>query len=313
MKKVIIIGIFIIVLLTLACDKNKDIKEQDKSKEASYVISEEEHIYSRKMKQDILCIMLAYPSFIKDLEVNKDKVFLVLKSGRKILYDDKIKKTYEAKLNNSDIQDMLEQIYPKEHIKQISEKNFDPGRFRVYGLLKEVYGESKGQIQKNLINTKGGQFNKENNCAKSLINTMNELIPLAKNHRSIGSCLYPMSGTFCYRTIAGTSRLSPHSFGIAIDLARDNRDYWKWASEKQGNSRLKTYSQELVKIFEKNGFIWGGKWNHFDILHFEYRPEIILKSKYFSQDDNNGSWYKAIDYTQDNIKEYIGIIEKKLK
>jgi D-alanyl-D-alanine carboxypeptidase len=33
--------------------------------------------------------------------------------------------------------------------------------------------------------------------------------------------------------------------------------------------------QEIVSIFEKHGFIWGGKWNHFDTMHFEYRPELL--------------------------------------
>jgi hypothetical protein len=31
----------------------------------------------------------------------------------------------------------------------------------------------------------------------------------------------------------------------------------------------------LIKIFEKYGFIWGGKWNHYDTMHFEYRPELL--------------------------------------
>jgi hypothetical protein len=33
--------------------------------------------------------------------------------------------------------------------------------------------------------------------------------------------------------------------------------------------------QEVVAIFEKRGFIWGGKWYHFDTMHFEYRPELL--------------------------------------
>jgi hypothetical protein len=30
-----------------------------------------------------------------------------------------------------------------------------------------------------------------------------------------------------------------------------------------------------VDIFERHGFIWGGKWGHFDTMHFEYRPELL--------------------------------------
>jgi hypothetical protein len=32
-------------------------------------------------------------------------------------------------------------------------------------------------------------------------------------------------------------------------------------------------SRERVEIFERHGFIWGGKWYHYDTMHFEYRPE----------------------------------------
>ncbi|MEJ2663631.1 MAG: M15 family metallopeptidase, partial [Spirochaetia bacterium] len=28
--------------------------------------------------------------------------------------------------------------------------------------------------------------------------------------------------------------------------------------------------------FEKYGFIWGGKWYHYDTMHFEYRPELLV-------------------------------------
>ena len=32
----------------------------------------------------------------------------------------------------------------------------------------------------------------------------------------------------------------------------------------------------VVEIFERHGFIWGGKWFHYDTMHFEYRPELLL-------------------------------------
>ena len=32
---------------------------------------------------------------------------------------------------------------------------------------------------------------------------------------------------------------------------------------------------QIVRIFEKHGFIWGGFWYHFDTMHFEYRPELL--------------------------------------
>jgi hypothetical protein len=32
---------------------------------------------------------------------------------------------------------------------------------------------------------------------------------------------------------------------------------------------------EIVAGFERHGFIWGGRWAHFDTMHFKYRPELL--------------------------------------
>jgi hypothetical protein len=48
--------------------------------------------------------------------------------------------------------------------------------------------------------------------------------------------------------------------------------------------QLETFSRrswpsEIIEAIERHGFIWGGKWWHFDTMHFEYRPEIIAYAK----------------------------------
>ncbi|MFN3146838.1 MAG: M15 family metallopeptidase [Paracoccaceae bacterium] len=88
-------------------------------------------------------------------------------------------------------------------------------------------------------------------------------------------------GSFNWRTIAGTDRLSVHSFGIAVDLNTDLGGYWRWSGATPGavaayDNRM---PEPLVAAFERYGFIWGGKWHHFDGMHFEYRPELILYSR----------------------------------
>ncbi|MGH4137684.1 M15 family metallopeptidase [Clostridium sp.] len=274
--------------------------------------------YNVTLKQDLLCLIVAYPEYISNIEENNGFVYLIMKSGKKILYDDKVKKNSQGKLSNPDLQDTLEQLYPLSPSKSIMEADFDPGRLRCYGLLSEVYGTSKQAIESKLTNVKVGytnyQFNGNNAAAKSLQAVMKELMPLSKENQNVRKCLFPCSGTFNYRVISGTSRLSPHAFGIAIDLASDKRDYWKWASKDAGEKRLLSYSSELVEIFENNGFIWGGKWSHFDILHFEYRPEFILKTRYFR--DNIGfkkSWYDGAPLQQLDIKNAIEKIDSLIK
>ena len=138
-------------------------------------------------------------------------------------------------------------------------------------------------------------------------------MPLAKTNNAAAALLYPACGTYNYRLVSGTGRLSPHSYGIAIDLKSDRKDYWKWSSPEDGTKRVNQYPKELVEAFEKNNFVWGGKWGHFDILHFEYRPEIILKAKYFGNfKDDNTCWYDGCPSDDEYTKNCIELIDQKL-
>jgi hypothetical protein len=94
-----------------------------------------------------------------------------------------------------------------------------------------------------------------------------------------------MSG-WSWRNIAGTNTLSLHSFGIALDILPFNfngkHSYWRW-TRAQNKEWFEVSVEErymppksFVSLFEKYGFLWGGKWFYFDTLHFEYRPEIFL-------------------------------------
>ncbi|MBZ4647094.1 MAG: family metallopeptidase [Clostridia bacterium] len=259
MKKITIFVMLLCLFAVAGCEEKEtmqNIASMD-SRTASYDVT---------MKRDLLCLMMAYPEYITDVkrEIN-GSVYVIMKSGKRILYDDKKEKNHNEKLANADLQDMMEQIYPLSDITNLMAEDFDPGRARVYALLKEVYGGSKGQVEKNLIPVKVGyknySFNRNNKAAEALQSVMKELVLLTEKRQDIRSCVFPASGTFNYRVIAGTNQLSAHSFGIAIDLASDKRDYWKWTSRKEGERRLNSYPREIVQIFEKNNFIWGGKWD----------------------------------------------------
>lgn len=269
-----------------------------------------------KMKQHILCIMMAYPDYVTDLKLDEnDRVYLILKSGKEILYDDGVSKSPEEKMLNPDLEDMMEPIYPLGPVDKLMDLNHDPGRIRIYPLLKEVYGESKNEIEQNLdvISTSYGnlRFNRNNNASLALKAVMDELIPLAQSRPDIKAYVAPYSGTFYYRNISGTKLLSAHSFGIAIDLVYNRKDYWKWASREEGQKRLESYPKEIVEIFEKNNFIWGGKWGHFDLFHFEYRPEIIMMSRFFGNRNNEPQfWYNGAPVDNDEVKSYIKKIDE---
>jgi hypothetical protein len=89
--------------------------------------------------------------------------------------------------------------------------------------------------------------------------------------------LVPSAGAFNWRTIAGTRRLSVHSFGAAVDISTKHANYWRWDGHRAGDAIAyrNEIPMEIVAIFEKHCFIWGGRWYHYDTMHFEYRPELL--------------------------------------
>lgn len=308
MKKLFICG-FIILTILLTPFNDISVFADDKR--------ENSDTYNIKMKQDILTLMMAYPDYITRIEKSEDgKVFIVTTSGKKILYDDKQTKDFNGKMDNADLQDILEDIYPLSMLDKLLDINRDPGRFRNYNLLNEVYGSSEKLVSSNLVGVpspyKSYQFNKNNGAAESLKNAMEELKQLAQGNGAISALINPVNGTFNYRVISGTGKLSPHAYGIAIDINSNPSDYWKWASREAGEKRMLSYPKELVETFEKNNFVWGGKWGHFDILHFEYRPEILIKARYFGETFKNGmEWFGEVP-RDEKINEYISIIESTL-
>ncbi len=114
----------------------------------------------------------------------------------------------------------------------------------------------------NNVNGAAGQLEK---AAEELKQLPNEFYKYLKN----------IGGTFVWRNILGTNRLSNHSYGTAIDINTKYSDYWQWNKSLSYRNRIPI---EIVNIFEKYGFIWGGKWYHYDTMHFEYRPELSIRN-----------------------------------
>ena len=162
----------------------------------------------------------------------------------------------------------------------------DPGRLRNDAFFLKMYGDCrKAEVTPNLRpvswlpNHGGGTIRVTaiNGVASQLEKVSRELdlLPAA-----MIQYLVPTSGTYNCRPIAETNRLSVHAFGAAIDINARFGDYWLWSKRPDGaivwRNRI---PKEIVEIFERHGFIWGGRWYHFDSLHFEYRPELIALAK----------------------------------
>lgn len=91
---------------------------------------------------------------------------------------------------------------------------------------------------------------------------------------------------FCYRTVSGTTKLSKHAQGLAVDLNTLYNPYVKKQKDGQlhiepstakpyvNRSRRFPYKideQDLAyKLFTQHGFQWGGHWQSLkDYQHFE--------------------------------------------
>lgn len=221
-------------------------------------------------------IVEAYPDFIKGYINN----YIIWVDGEKMLFDDNIKnKTYDEKLNYPSLKEQLSIEYLKitekrNHIPNLYE---DAGRIRYEPFFKKMYGSNEKEIKANLVKIKWlpKSSNKVlwvtriNDIDKKLIAISQEIEKLPKNIKAYA--LHP-HGTYNYRKIAKTNRLSMHSFGIAIDLDTRYSNYWLWDKKFRYKNKIPS---EIVEIFEKYGFIWGGRWYHYDTMHFEYRPELL--------------------------------------
>ncbi|MCL2805154.1 MAG: M15 family metallopeptidase [Treponema sp.] len=94
---------------------------------------------------------------------------------------------------------------------------------------------------------------------------------------------------YVWRNVADTQSRSYHAYGIALDILSRRtmgnlQTYWLWTSQYRDDWWNVSYRERyhppdaVIKAFEANGFIWGGKWLLFDTMHFEYRPELLILS-----------------------------------
>jgi D-alanyl-D-alanine carboxypeptidase len=225
-------------------------------------------------------LLAAYPDQLERIEDGS----LVWRDGTRMAIDDgKGEKPFAEWLEHPDIEDMLAVPYPAGDLAAPPTKDVDPGRARNEAFFNKVYGDCrKGEVEKNLstvvwLPKKTRQqlpFNKINGAAQHLEAVSHELDELPAK---FDVYLFPSAGTYNCRPIAGTTRISAHGHGIAIDIALKHSDYWRNTSPgKDGAYAYRNeIPMEIVRIFEKHAFIWGGKWHHYDTMHFEYRPELL--------------------------------------
>ena len=225
-------------------------------------------------------LIAAYPNFLTQQDGNN----LIWIDGTKMPIDDGIAdKPVEKLLETPDLKDQFHFPYVPGKPAAAPLENEDPGRIRFDPLFRKMYGDCrKGGVSGDMVQVawlpkhNGGRVmaTKINGVAAHLQEVSDELDTLPDQFMTF---LMPTAGTFNCRVIAGTDRASVHAYGAAIDINTKHAHYWRNA--KAGAGGTLAYQNEIpfeiVDIFERHGFIWGGKWYHYDTMHFEYRPELL--------------------------------------
>jgi D-alanyl-D-alanine carboxypeptidase len=195
--------------------------------------------------------------------------------------DDADNKTFPELLRHASLLDQLHIPYARGPLERFPALDADPGRFRSTAFFRKMYGDcQKREVSPRLVSLtwlpktwgRSIRVTSVNGVDRHLRAVSAEIEALPEK---IKRAAYPIADAYNCRAVADTGQPSPHSYGIAIDLNLAASDYWFWRPHAGVIAYRNRMPQEIVAIFEKYGFIWGGKWYHFDTMHFEYRPELL--------------------------------------
>ena len=223
------------------------------------------------------CLWQAYPRQLCAVEKNA----LIWCDGTRMVHDDgKPRASHRAMLDAATLKDQMAQRYPAgARYPTPLPKNFDPGRARHEPFFRKMYGKNSRAARRNTrrvrwMGRRWIRVTKINGVDRALEAVSRDLSLLPPKLRRYVNRL---AGSFTWRKIRGTRRLSTHSFGVALDINLRHSDYWRWVRRRPGGvlRYRNRIPMKIVQVFEKHGFIWGGKWYHYDTMHFEYRPELL--------------------------------------
>ena len=228
--------------------------------------------YSQEIPKNVKKLMKVYPNQIIGFKDN----YLIFSDHSTLIYDDLKKKNNQELIENPDVEDQFFYNYKLGNIN-------DAGRIRNEDFFKKIYGYSKQDVQKKLVEIVWCPKLVNQKIKVTTVNGIDKIVKKLSedlnNHTEYNNYLKNIAGTFNWRKIAGTNRLSTHSFGMTIDINTKYSNYWQWDCNCKSEKSKLTYNnkipKKLVEIFEKYGFIWGGNWQHYDTMHFEYRPELL--------------------------------------
>ncbi len=230
-------------------------------------------------EEALAALVAAYPDALTKYEGRA----LYWRDGTVTRIDPDERKSFEQMLRGASLLDQMRLPYPRGTLETPPTVNDDPGRFRNVAFFRKMYGSCwQGEVTKNLVPivwlpktySYSIRATTVNGVAQKLTAISDEIEQLPGDIRRAA---YPLAGGFACRGIIDTGQPSMHSYGAAIDLNLAYGDYWYWQRGSRGGVNYRNrMPREIVDIFERHGFIWGGKWYHYDTMHFEYRPELLV-------------------------------------
>ena len=224
-------------------------------------------------------LVRAYP----DLLAGYDSTDLMWRDGTRMpFFDGRPTKSFAEMLRHGSLLDQLRLPYPAGLTPAVVAQDDDPGRIRNRAFFDKMYGDCwQGEVAPRLVSLvwlprswgRAIRISAVNGVAERLAAVSEELDALPA---AVKRYAYPPAGTYNCRTVADTGEPSMHSWGAAIDINAARADYWLWHGSGVIDAGLvNRIPPEIVAVFERHGFIWGGKWSHYDTMHFEYRPELL--------------------------------------
>jgi peptidoglycan LD-endopeptidase CwlK len=232
------------------------------------------------------CLIDAYPDHLDVAVLDPAHGWMVRwKDGTSMDWDDgRTDKNFQEKLDDPDLEDQMFIAYPAGRAATALGVDDDPGRIRYEPFFRKMYGASKKEVQQRLVIVRWLPESVARKLRATDVNGVDKALArvstgLSRLPAPVRRIAESTSGPFNWRTIKGTKRLSVHSFAIGLDIGVDVSDYWRWHKpDKNGRFAYRNrIPLEIVEVFESCGFIWGGRWYHFDTMHFEYRPELLDK------------------------------------
>lgn len=185
--------------------------------------------------------------------------------------------------------------YTEEEREQIMHFSSDDNRENGAGtpmfLFDAIYdSQTRRSLEANIIRIRflGNLTNVHKRMEAPLKRVEEKINKLSESEKEVKDFLANLKSNdgYYWRIIAGTNRKSFHSLGIALDILPKSNGgkqiFWSWAKDKYPDTWMLVPLKNrwmpplsVIKTFEEEGFIWGGKWVIYDNMHFEYHPELI--------------------------------------